>query len=218
MLRAIPVRWRVLVRAFRRQLRQLLPAERLVGRAPSIQDEFGYSNQEIGWILNAFNISYTLLMIPGGDLRRALRPAARTRRHRGRLGHADLVHGLRAGTHGGLGDRRDGLAHCGAPPRRRVECADLPDHDRPDRGLVSAGTLGASECADELGTLARAGGARPDRDGADRAAMAGARRSTSWRRRASLPASGGTGTRATSPRSTAPSRPTSSPSSTRGER
>ena len=33
---------------------------------PSIREEFGFSGEEIGWILGSFNISYTLCQIPGG--------------------------------------------------------------------------------------------------------------------------------------------------------
>ncbi len=66
MLRAIPVRWRVLFVLFVVSFVNYFLRNALSVAAPSIQDEFGYSNQEIGWILNAFNISYTLLMIPGG--------------------------------------------------------------------------------------------------------------------------------------------------------
>jgi ACS family glucarate transporter-like MFS transporter len=66
MLRTIPVRWRVLFVLFVVSFVNYFLRNALSVAAPSIQDEFGYSNQEIGWILNAFNISYTLLMIPGG--------------------------------------------------------------------------------------------------------------------------------------------------------
>ena len=66
MRRTIPVRWRVLFVLFVVSFVNYFLRNALSVAAPSIQDEFGYSNQEIGWILNAFNISYTLLMIPGG--------------------------------------------------------------------------------------------------------------------------------------------------------
>ena len=33
---------------------------------PSIQQEFSFTNAELGWILGSFNFSYALLQIPGG--------------------------------------------------------------------------------------------------------------------------------------------------------
>jgi ACS family glucarate transporter-like MFS transporter len=36
--------------------------------APSIRTEFGFTSAELGWIIGSFNISYTLMMIPGGVL------------------------------------------------------------------------------------------------------------------------------------------------------
>ena len=33
---------------------------------PSLQQEFSFTNAEIGWILGSFNFSYALLQIPGG--------------------------------------------------------------------------------------------------------------------------------------------------------
>jgi len=66
MRRAIPVRWRVLFVLFVVSFVNYFLRNALSVAVPSIQGEFGYTNQEIGWILNAFNISYTLMMIPGG--------------------------------------------------------------------------------------------------------------------------------------------------------
>src|SRR4030095_17242805 len=66
MLRAIPVRWRVLFVLFVVSFVNYFLRNALSVAVPSIQGEFGYTNEEIGWILNAFNISYTLMMIPGG--------------------------------------------------------------------------------------------------------------------------------------------------------
>ena len=66
MLRAIPVRWRVLFVLFVVSFVNYFLRNALSVAVPSIQHEFSYTNQEIGWILNAFNISYTLMMIPGG--------------------------------------------------------------------------------------------------------------------------------------------------------
>lgn len=66
MLRAIPVRWRVLFVLFVVSFVNYFLRNALSVAYPSIQGEFSYTNQEMGWILNAFNISYTLMMIPGG--------------------------------------------------------------------------------------------------------------------------------------------------------
>ena len=66
MLRTIPVRWRVLFVLFVVSFVNYFLRNALSVALPSIQDEFHYSNEEVGWILNAFNISYTLMMIPGG--------------------------------------------------------------------------------------------------------------------------------------------------------
>jgi len=66
MLRAIPLRWRALFVLFVVCFVNYFLRNALSVAVPSIQHEFSYSNQEIGWILNAFNISYTLMMIPGG--------------------------------------------------------------------------------------------------------------------------------------------------------
>jgi MFS family permease len=66
MRRAIPVRWRVLFVLFVVSFVNYFLRNGLSVAVPSIQGEFGYTNEEIGWILNAFNISYTLMMIPGG--------------------------------------------------------------------------------------------------------------------------------------------------------
>jgi ACS family glucarate transporter-like MFS transporter len=65
-LRGIPVRWRLLFVLFVVSFVNYFLRNALSVAVPSIQGEFGYTNQEIGWILNAFNISYTLMMIPGG--------------------------------------------------------------------------------------------------------------------------------------------------------
>jgi ACS family glucarate transporter-like MFS transporter len=66
MLRAIPVRWRVLSVLFVVSFVNYFLRNALSVAAPSIQGEFDYTNEQMGWILGAFNISYTLMMIPGG--------------------------------------------------------------------------------------------------------------------------------------------------------
>jgi ACS family glucarate transporter-like MFS transporter len=65
-LRTVPVRWRLLCVLFAVSFVNYFLRNALSVAVPSIQREFNYTNEEIGWILNAFNISYTLMMIPGG--------------------------------------------------------------------------------------------------------------------------------------------------------
>jgi ACS family glucarate transporter-like MFS transporter len=62
----IPVRWRVLFVLFVVSFVNYFLRNALSVAAPSIQGEFDYTNEQMGWILGAFNISYTLMMIPGG--------------------------------------------------------------------------------------------------------------------------------------------------------
>ena len=69
MQRTIPVRWRVLFVLFVVSFVNYFLRNALSVAAPSIQDEFSFSNQEIGWILDAFNLSYTLLHDSGRRLR-----------------------------------------------------------------------------------------------------------------------------------------------------
>ena len=151
---------------------------------PSIQDEFGYTNAGDRLDPRRFNFSYTLLHDSGRHLRRSgTARGARSAIIAVTWGLLTWFTGFRARTHGGLGrPARWSRSSSVRLLARRDQRADLPDHDRPDRELVSAGTLGVAECADERRALARAGGARPDRDGADRGVTAGASRSTSWRR------------------------------------
>src|SRR5207342_3598480 len=66
MLRTIPVRWRVLFVLFVVSFVNYALRNALSYAVPSIRHEFGFSSAEIGWIFNAFNLSYTLMMIPGG--------------------------------------------------------------------------------------------------------------------------------------------------------
>ena len=65
-LRGIPVRWRVLFVLFVVSFVNYLLRNALSVAVPSIRSEFGFTSAEIGWIIGAFNISYTLMMIPGG--------------------------------------------------------------------------------------------------------------------------------------------------------
>lgn len=66
MLRGIPVRWRLLFVLFVVSFVNYLLRNALSVAVPSIRSEFGFTSAEIGWILGAFNVSYTLMMIPGG--------------------------------------------------------------------------------------------------------------------------------------------------------
>jgi MFS transporter, ACS family, glucarate transporter len=66
--RGMPVRWRVLAVLFVVSFVNYLLRNALSIAVPSIRAEFGFTSAEIGWILGAFNISYTLAMIPGGAL------------------------------------------------------------------------------------------------------------------------------------------------------
>jgi MFS transporter, ACS family, glucarate transporter len=62
----IPVRYRILGVLFVLSFVNYLLRNNLSIAIPSIQDEFSFSNAEIGWILASFNYSYALLQVPGG--------------------------------------------------------------------------------------------------------------------------------------------------------
>ncbi len=64
--RAIPVRFRILGVLFVMCFVNYLLRNNLSIAIPSIQQEFSFTNAEIGWILGSFNFSYALLQIPGG--------------------------------------------------------------------------------------------------------------------------------------------------------
>ena len=64
--RAIPVRFRIMGVLFVMCFVNYLLRNNLSIAVPSIQEEFSFTNAEIGWILGSFNFSYTLLQIPGG--------------------------------------------------------------------------------------------------------------------------------------------------------
>src|SRR6202008_2992940 len=65
-LHTVPVRFRILGVLFVLSFVNYLLRNNLSIAIPSIQDEFGFSNAELGWILGSFNFSYALLQIPGG--------------------------------------------------------------------------------------------------------------------------------------------------------
>jgi MFS transporter, ACS family, D-galactonate transporter len=63
---AIPVRYRILGVLFVLSFVNYLLRNNLSIAIPSIQEEFKFTNAELGWILGSFNFSYALLQIPGG--------------------------------------------------------------------------------------------------------------------------------------------------------
>jgi ACS family glucarate transporter-like MFS transporter len=65
-LRGVPVRFRILGVLLALSFINYLLRNNISVAVPSIREEFGFTSAEIGWILGSFNISYTLLQIPGG--------------------------------------------------------------------------------------------------------------------------------------------------------
>lgn len=74
MLRSIPVRWRLLVLLSFIAFVNYFLRNALSVAAPSIRAEFNFTSTELGWILGAFNVTYTLLQIPGGMFGERLGP------------------------------------------------------------------------------------------------------------------------------------------------
>jgi ACS family glucarate transporter-like MFS transporter len=64
--RPVPVRYRILGVLFVLSFFNYLLRNNLSIAIPSIQEEFSFTNVELGWILGSFNFSYALLQIPGG--------------------------------------------------------------------------------------------------------------------------------------------------------
>jgi ACS family glucarate transporter-like MFS transporter len=64
--RAVPVRFRILGVLFVLSFVNYLLRNNLSVAMPSIREEFGFSNAELGWILGSFNFAYALFQIPGG--------------------------------------------------------------------------------------------------------------------------------------------------------
>jgi ACS family glucarate transporter-like MFS transporter len=64
--RAIQVRYRILGVLFVLCFVNYLLRNNFSIAIPNIQKEFGFDNEDIGWILGSFNLSYALLQIPGG--------------------------------------------------------------------------------------------------------------------------------------------------------
>jgi ACS family glucarate transporter-like MFS transporter len=65
-LRAMPVRFRILAVMVALSFINYLLRNNFSVAIPSIREEFGFTNTEIGWILGSFNLTYTLFQIPGG--------------------------------------------------------------------------------------------------------------------------------------------------------
>ncbi|MGH8250395.1 MAG: MFS transporter [Steroidobacteraceae bacterium] len=63
---AVPVRLRILGLLFLLSVVNYLLRNNISVAVPSIREEFGFTSSEIGWILGSFNLTYTLLQIPGG--------------------------------------------------------------------------------------------------------------------------------------------------------
>jgi ACS family glucarate transporter-like MFS transporter len=65
-LRGMPVRYRILCLLFVLSFVNYLLRNNFSVAQPSIQDEFHFTNTQIGWIVGSFNSAYTLFQIPGG--------------------------------------------------------------------------------------------------------------------------------------------------------
>jgi len=64
--RSVPVRYRILGVLFVLSFVNYLLRNNLSIAIPSIQEEFKFTNAELGWILGSFNFTYALFQIPGG--------------------------------------------------------------------------------------------------------------------------------------------------------
>ncbi len=62
----VPVRYRILGLLFMLSFVNYFLRNNLSVALPSIRQEYGFSNAELGWILFSFNFAYTLFQIPGG--------------------------------------------------------------------------------------------------------------------------------------------------------
>lgn len=62
----MPVRFRIMAVLLALSFINYVLRNNISVAIPSIREQFGFSSAEIGWILGSFNISYTLLQIPGG--------------------------------------------------------------------------------------------------------------------------------------------------------
>lgn len=74
MPRRIPVRWRILALLSLVAFVNYFLRNALSYAAPSIRSEFQFTSAELGWILGAFNVTYTFLQVPGGIFGQKLGP------------------------------------------------------------------------------------------------------------------------------------------------
>src|SRR5258708_38335123 len=65
---AVPVRLRILALLFLLTFVNYLLRNNLSVAIESIQEEFHFSTQDVGWILGSFNLSYAIFQVPGGLL------------------------------------------------------------------------------------------------------------------------------------------------------
>jgi len=63
---AVPVRIRILAVLFLLTFVNYLLRNNLSVAIESIQEEFHFTGQDVGWILGSFNLSYAIFQIPGG--------------------------------------------------------------------------------------------------------------------------------------------------------
>ncbi len=63
---AVPVRLRILALLFLLTFVNYLLRNNLSVAIASIQEEFHFSTQDVGWILGSFNLSYAIFQVPGG--------------------------------------------------------------------------------------------------------------------------------------------------------
>jgi ACS family glucarate transporter-like MFS transporter len=71
---ALPVRFRILAILFLLSFVNYLLRNNLSVALPSIQAEFKFSAEDLGWILAGFNFAYTIFQIPGGVFGERLGP------------------------------------------------------------------------------------------------------------------------------------------------
>lgn len=64
--RGLPVRYRILALFFMLGFVNYLLRNNLSIAIPTIHQEYGFTNTELGWILGSFSLTYTLFQIPGG--------------------------------------------------------------------------------------------------------------------------------------------------------
>jgi MFS transporter, ACS family, glucarate transporter len=64
--RAIPVRFRILALLVLLSFVNYLLRNNISVAAPSIRAEFGFSSEDLGWIIGSFNLTYALFQLPGG--------------------------------------------------------------------------------------------------------------------------------------------------------